>query len=76
MDNMIPIAKAKLEQVCLLYLNHRQRARAIDEILLDRPAAGQADWTISGIYPRIDLRDVKNTFLAIRELQSVFCMVV
>jgi len=73
---MMPIAKAKLEQVCLLYLNQQRRERAIDEIVLGRPAAGQADWTISGVYPRIDIRDVKNTFTAIRELQSVFCMVV
>lgn len=73
---MVPVAKARLEQICVEYLNHQPRIRAVERIELGRPAAGSANWSIELVEPHFDLMDVKITFAAVRELQSVFRMVV
>lgn len=67
---MIPIAKPRLEEICALYLNHRPRARQISRVALDQP--GSANWSVAAVEPRLDLRDVKTSFAAVRELQSLF----
>ena len=73
---MIPIAKAKLEDICLQYLNHQPRVRPISRIVIDRPNAGNANWSIDHLEPQLDLHDVKTSFAAIRDLQGVFRMIV
>ena len=65
---MIPIAKARLEEICALYLNHQPRMRRISRVALD----GNANWSVAAVEPRLDLRDVKISFAAVRELQSLF----
>jgi hypothetical protein len=72
---MVPIAKTKLEEICVLYLNHQPRVRAVARILLNRPDAGNANWSIDQIEPRLDLHDYKTSLKAVRELQSHFRMV-
>ena len=67
---MTPIAKPRLEEVCALYLNHRPRR--ISRVALDRPKIGNANWSLASVEPRLDLRDVKISFAAVRELQSLF----
>ena len=69
---MIPIAKTRLEEICALYLNHQPRMRRISRIALDRPQVGHANWSVAMVEPRLDLRDVKTSFGAMRELQSLF----
>ena len=67
---MIPIAKTRLEEICALYLNHQPRMRRISRIALDE--IGSTNWSVAAVEPRLDLRDVKTSFGAIRELQSLF----
>jgi hypothetical protein len=67
---MIPIAKTRLEKICALYLNHQPRARRISSVALDQN--GSANWSVAAVEPRFDLRDVKISFAAVRELQSLF----
>jgi hypothetical protein len=73
---MIPIAKAKLEEICLQYLNHQPRVRPISRIVIDRPNAENANWSIGRVEPQLDLHDVKTSVSAIRDLQRVFRVVV
>ena len=73
---MVPITKTKLEEICVLYLNHQPRMRSVERILLNRPDVGNANWSIDQIEPRLDLQDFKASLKAVRELQSHFRMVV
>lgn len=59
---MIPIAKAKLEEICLQYLNHQPRVRPVSRIEIDRLNAGKANWSIDRLEPQLDLHDVKSSF--------------
>ena len=73
---MMPIAKNKLETICLHYLNHQPRVRRISRIALNRPGAGgRANWSVDQVEPQFDLHDFRTSFAAVRELQSVFRMV-
>lgn len=65
---MIPITKARLEEICALYLNRQPRRRRISRVVLDE----NANWSIAAVEPRLDLRDVKISLAAVRELQSRF----
>jgi hypothetical protein len=73
---MTPIAKDRLEEICLLYLNHRPRVRDIAYVRLGRPDIGFANWSVEQVEPTMDLEDLKASFAAVRELQTVFRMVV
>ena len=65
---MIPIAKTRLEEICALYLNHQPRARRTSSVALDQIGSG----SVAAVEPRLDLRDSKISFAAVRELQSLF----
>jgi len=67
---MIPITKTRLEEICALYLNHQPRMRRNSRVALDE--IGNANWSIAAVEPRLDLRDVKISFAAVQELQSLF----
>ena len=73
---MMPIAKARLEEICALYLNHQPRVRPVSQILLNRPGVGCANWSVDRVEPPLDLHDVKTSLVAVTELQSLFRMVV
>ena len=73
---MMPIAKTKLEEICTLYLNHQPRMRPVSRVLLDRPRMGRANWSIDRVEPRLDIHDIETSFAAVKELQSLFRMVV
>ena len=73
---MVPITKTKLEEICVLYLNHQPRMRSVERILLNRPDVGNANWSIDQIEPRLDLHDSRASLKAVRELQSHFRLVV
>jgi hypothetical protein len=73
---MMPIAKTKLEEICVLYLNHQPRVRPVSQILLNRPGTGSANWSFDRFEPRLDIRDIETSFAAVKDLQSVFRMVV
>ncbi|MEO8302304.1 MAG: hypothetical protein ABI608_10945 [Rhizomicrobium sp.] len=72
---MMPIAKNRLEDICALYLNHQPRVRPVARVSLNRPGAGNANWSLGEVEPHFDLHDVRPSLTAIRELQSVFRMV-
>lgn len=72
---MLPIAKDRLERICLAYLNHLARRRPVEELTLRRPHIGEANWTLSTVSPRLCIQDVAITHAAIRELQQTFRMV-
>lgn len=76
LPSMMPIAKNRLEELCALYLNHQARVRPVSRVSLNRPGAGTANWSLGEVEPHFDLQDAKNSLAAIRELQSVFRMVV
>ncbi len=67
---MIPIPKTRLEEICVLYLNHQPRMRRISRVALDQ--SGNANWSLAMVEPPLDLRDLKVSFAAVRELQSCF----
>ncbi len=69
---MITIAKDRLEEICMLYMNHQPRQRAVSFVLLDRLEAANTNWSLGAVAPRLDLHDAKASFAAVRELQSVF----
>ena len=73
---MTAITKARLEEFCVLYLNHQTRNRQVARVLVERPEFGTANWSLALVEPLLDLRDAKSSLAAVRELQSAFRMVV
>jgi hypothetical protein len=69
---MISITQTRLENICVLYLNHQPRRRTVAYVLVERSA--NANWSLFAVEPLLDLRDVKTSFAAVRELQSLFRM--
>lgn len=69
---MMPIAKVRLEEICIQYMNHQPRMRPVSRISLGLPGVGLANWSLNRLEPSLDLLDVKTSFAAVRELQSVF----
>ena len=72
---MLPIAKDRLEQICLAYLNHLGRKRPVEGLTLRRPTIGAVNWTLASVSPKLCIQDVAVTHAAIRELQQTFRMV-
>lgn len=48
---MLPIAKDRLERICLAYLNHLERQRPVEALTLRRPSIGAVNWTLASHQP-------------------------
>ena len=72
---MMPISKAKLENLCVQYLNHQERSRPVNRIQLMRPRVGRANWSVAAVEPKFSFGEARASLALIREMQASFRMV-